>query len=793
MKHKVFLGYSKKPLETSQEILYAESVINKSGFAETKTWESTPATGRLIVETVLQAIDDSTICLFDVTNFSQNVLFEVGYAFSRQKHILLSLHKNPESVHALRSFDIFSTIGYISYETGSELASKFMTGLPAASQVSLWSDVSQALESHVPNSLFYVPSYHTSESDRNLRRVVGKERDLGTKVTIADPAEQGSAPLAWYVNAVYSSAATLLQMSPERYDRNRIHNARTAFIAGLARGLDRPLLVVVNEEYSGPVDYKDLLYIYHSKRKLNDHFFQWRARAFEAWNREIAAESSFSAPRVELATELKDLKFGDYVAENEQDTLDEYFVETAEYEAVLQESSVVFVGRKGMGKSANMIRASQVLRDDKRNLVCLIRPTSHDIDGLISVLDSVSGDGNQSFLVESFWKFLLYSEIALTAVDAVERLPAGISSGTAIAHLKDYLSKYDISDDFSVRLERAIENVRADLPRSVDDGTIHRQRERIGQALQANVIGNLRKLLGEALRDRNRVALLVDNLDSAWKKSGQLRAQAILLVGLLSAVGRIAEDFQKESNQRRSVNVTISVFLRSDIYDEVIKEAREPDKINTKRIDWTQSELLKRVIDERYLSARPKGTSPDELWQKFFCAEVEGSPTLEHVLSIILPRPRDLVFFCKAAVLNAANARHSIVEPNDIREAENAYSKFAVDALLVEYGSTIDHLEDVVYEFTGSECTLSRSAVLELIGTVPGIESRAAAETCLEGLLTISFLGIEVRNGEYSYPDKADDLRKAKILARKSSSRSGLELRYEIHPAYRNFLEIVSD
>ncbi|MFE2606520.1 P-loop ATPase, Sll1717 family [Streptomyces mirabilis] len=791
MEHRVFLGYSKNPADTSQEILHAETVINKSGFAETHTWEATPVTGRLIIETVLHAIDDSTICLFDVTTLSENVLFEVGYAFSQQKHIVLSVQKSATSYHDWRSFDIFSTIGCIFYESGSELAAKFMTGIQAASEKTLWDDVSQTLDRYVRNSIFYVPTYHTSEAERNLRRMVGREMDLGTKVTIADPAEQGSAPLAWYVNAVYTSAATLLQMSGETHDRNRLHNARTAFIAGLARGLGRPLMVVVDDEYQGPVDYKDMLYTYHNKRKLSERLKQWLEKAFQTWNEEGATENKSPTPKIELATELKDLKFGDYVAENESDTLDEYFVETAEYEAVLRESSVVFVGRKGMGKSANMIRASQVLRDDKRNLVCLIRPTNYDLDGLVSVMESMGGDGSQSFLVESFWRFLLYSEISLSAVSAAERLPAGISDGTPISQLKNYLSQNDISDEFSVRLEKAIENVRSALEADSQGNSIQRHRERIAQVLQSNIVGNLRRLLGDALRDRHRVALLVDSLDSAWTKSGQLRSQAVLLVGLLGAVSRIAEDFQKENNRLRSVNVTIGVFLRSDIYDEVIKEAREPDKINTKRIDWNQPELLKRVMDERYLSARPTGTSPEELWQRFFCTEVDGTSTLDYILSTILPRPRDLVFFCKAAVLNAANARHSVVEVGDIREAEKTYSNFAVDALLVEYGSTIGNLEDVIYEFTGSEETLPRSEVLDLILSVPGIGDENAAEECLEGLLKISFLGVEVRSGEFSYPDRADDLRKAKILARKSARREKREERYQVHAAYRRFLETV--
>jgi hypothetical protein len=357
-----------------------------------------------------------------------------------------------------------------------------------------------------------------------------------------------------------------------------------------------------------------------------------------------------------------------------------------------------------------------------------------------------------------------------------------------MARLRDYLTQNDIAEEFSVRLERAIESVRRDMKGPA--GTIEKQRERIAQALHGNIVGNLRKLLGEALRDRHRVALLVDNLDSAWTKSAQLKSQAVLLVGLLSTVSRIAEEFQRENNKLRSVNVTVSAFLRSDIYDEVIREAREPDKINTKRIDWNQPDLLKRVMDERYLCMRPKGTSPDELWEQYFCPSVDGKPTLEYILSTILHRPRDLVFFCKAAVINAANARHSTVEQSDIAAAKKNYSKFALDALLVEYGSTMGYLEEVVYEFAGSPSIMSKAEIVDMIQTIPGLTDGDTASECLEALLMLSFLGIEVREGSFAYPDRADDLRKAKILARNAARRSKREERFEFHPAYRDFLEI---
>lgn len=791
MDHKVFVGYARTPDEVSREVRSAAEILQRSGVTDAVTWEATPAQGRLIIETVLAQIDQSSTCLFDISTLSQNVLFEVGYAFSKRKHVLLSV-SNSHGVarHNWKSLDIFSTAGCLFYDTGTDLANKFMGGFEAAREKTLWDDIAQTLDAQNAASLFYAPSFRTSEADRNLRRLVNRERDLGTNIRMADPGEQGTAPLAWYVNAVYSSTATLLQMTTEKGNRETVSNARSAFLAGMAKGLDRPLLVVVEEDYEGPVDYKDLLYVYHNKKRLNDHFRNWLTTAFRK-AQGVSADNIpdlAPAPRLELATELRHLKFGEYVAEDESDTLDEYFVRTSEYEAVLTESAVAFVGRKGVGKSANMIRASQELKEDKRNLVCVVRPSNYELEGLVGVLKSIEVDGSQDFLVESFWKFLLYSEIAITAVNAAERLPAGIIPGSAMGRLQDYLVQNSIDDDFSIRLERAVQDALSGIPSTLSK-SIEERRRNITQTLHGNLVSNLRKLLGDALSDRSRVAMLVDNLDTAWRKNTQLRPLGILLLGLLSAAGKISDEFKRQGNKLTQVNVTMAVFLRSDIFDEVIKEAREPDKVNTRRIDWSQRALLTRVMDERYLATRDESARPSELWDKYFCADVEGRNTQDYILDTILPRPRDFVFFCKAAVFNAVNARHSRVDISDIKEAERSYSKFAFDALLVEYGASIDHLEDILYQFVGSDSIMTKRSVLDLIASSSGQAEEEAVET-LDRLISISFFGIEVREGEFLYPENAPDLRKAKVLAQKTSRKLNREERLQIHPAYRNFLYV---
>jgi hypothetical protein len=89
---------------------------------------------------------------------------------------------------------------------------------------------------------------------------------------------------------------------------------------------------------------------------------------------------------VRLATELRGLRLGEYVAENEVDQLDNYFVETSAYKLALEGRSSIFVGRKGTGKTANLIRVASTLRADKRKLVVVIEPVGYDLTGLTRLL-----------------------------------------------------------------------------------------------------------------------------------------------------------------------------------------------------------------------------------------------------------------------------------------------------------------------------------------------------------------------------------------------------------------------
>jgi len=84
-------------------------------------------------------------------------------------------------------------------------------------------------------------------------------------------------------------------------------------------------------------------------------------------------------------------RFGEYVAEYEADDLPYYFVETAEFQRVMSPGTVLFVGRKGTGKTATMLRAADELARDRRNLVTIIKPTGYEFESLLKVLIAIEG------------------------------------------------------------------------------------------------------------------------------------------------------------------------------------------------------------------------------------------------------------------------------------------------------------------------------------------------------------------------------------------------------------------
>ncbi len=137
-------------------------------------------------------------------------------------------------------------------------------------------------------------------------------------------------------------------------------------------------------------------------------------------------------------------------------------------------------------------------------------------------------------------------------------------------------------EDFAVRLEKVVDGI---LHRGSGE-TIATSRAAISEELHSGVIRDLRRHLGTLLTDSERVAVLIDNLDKAWEKSADIDQLAYLLLGLLAAVGPTAREFARHDRWRHGIRLSVAVFLRSDIFSEVLRVAHEPDRIPVNRLLW---------------------------------------------------------------------------------------------------------------------------------------------------------------------------------------------------------------
>ena len=190
---------------------------------------------------------------------------------------------------------------------------------------------------------------------------------------------------------------------------------------------------------------------------------------------------------------------------------------------------------------------------------------------------------------------------------------------------------------------------------------------------------------------------------------------ADFLFGLLSVSRLITEEFQRHGANWRQVNLSLLLFLRSDIFSYIMSEARERDKLTFTKpspCGRRPTPPSNREIGQRRADGQ---ITADEVWVRFFEELVDGIPTKDYLVSRILPRPRDVIYLCKAALLAAVSHRHARISKTDITQAEKyLYSKYAFNALEAETSPQIPRVEDFLYELAGSSAVVTEGELCVL-------------------------------------------------------------------------------
>jgi len=779
-----FFSYPYQPDSLPETIKGAVDKINEGQECYVKTWQECAISGKFIIDVICRAIEKADLFIADLTWANPNVLFELGYAIAKKKRVWLLLDPSfTESKNLFEPLRILTTVGYAAYSNSSEIVHQFYKQQP-------WLDlqdtifirsIEPALQEYAESRLLYLKNQHETEASIKLSQLV---ESFNLPTALSDPKESSVQTLAWYVTKIWHAPGIIVHLSGKSRRGSQLHNLRYAFVSGLAYGFQKPLLMLAEADYeTPPIDYSDIFYRYKKPSECVEISQSWLEKVSSEYAKS-QKESKEYEKKIALSVHLRSFNIGEYIAENEEMILNEYFIETEPFLRVIEGQHSVVIGRKGSGKTANLYMAARKLSEDKRNLVCVIKPVSYDVQGVVRLSKIIKEKDKKGYLAEALWKFLIFSEIALAAYKEIKQRPY-VDEKTPEGKLKELMEVQGsiLLDDFAVRLERCVDN----LSSNITGNSLYNFRIAISEILHDNILNTLRNQLGDLLKKRKRVIVLMDNLDKAWDRRDDLEHLSDFLFGLLSVVKNIPKEFAKHDYWRKSVNMSITIFLRSDIFEGIMKNAREPDKIPCDKLLWNDPVVLMRIIDKR-LAANRKGLDPALLWGRIFCPTVRNKPSKEYILDMILPRPRDLVYFTKAALSTAVNRGHSRVEEDDILEAQKLYSQFVFEAIQIENGISVPELEKILFEFVGGSSILYKTELFEIFSK-SGINSNNYDYTLLH-LIALSFLGVEIKLNEFRFCTSIDEIQKIKRLSERYIAAENKTQRYQIHKAFHAYLEV---
>ena len=776
---KAFFAYpSSRPILT-EAIRDAVDELNAGKQVSIKTWEKCNIGGKFVINTICDEIDESALFFADLTGLNPNVMFELGYAIARDKRIWPIFNTSyKKEKNMFNELKVLTTVGYVPYSNSHHIVSGFYKNNPVADveKTIFRTAIEPSLKPGGYNSILYLKSLHENQAAMRVSQLL--EKRLPGRITFDDPSESIQS-LTWYGSHVFGCNGLVCHFADPETEGANLQTARHALVCGMAHGSGIPLIMLAEDDFLAPIDYRDRLQHYRTVPDAIGYLEEWLPPVEQTLKVKQAATEVRRA--VKLATDLKNLHFGQHLAENEEEELvGQYFIPTAAYNAALKGRQTVFIGRKGSGKTANLIKLEDELGRRKQNVVCVIKPQRYQMLGIVDLLKQCKRRSDKAHATESLWKFLLLTEIANTVYN---NPPSGRSDNVEERFFKFVeKNKELICKDFSTRLENCIQNLEGAIEKSKDENSSLR----ISEALHRGILKQLRAELAKFLSKDQRVAILVDNLDKAWEQQNDIEVLSEILCGLLEVAQRLPMELQRQDSRRQRIQLNLAIFLRSDIFYKIRKVTPEPDKITCSPLRWNDK-LLYRIIEERFLSAFETVLDPDVLWERYFCPTVNGIPTSEYIISVILKRPRDIIYFVNEAVKSAINKRHPRIEEEDIFEAELEYCLYALGIVNIENTLPDINLEDVILEFAEKPATLTKSEVVKTLKFSK--ISEEMIEPTINLLRDLTFLGLEVEKDEFAFPDTPEESRKKEKLAERFAQRKGEEERFQIHKAFRSFLE----
>jgi hypothetical protein len=444
-------------------------------------------------------LDDAEGLVAYLTFINDNVTYELGYAIGAGKDIRL-IRNASVGLDDLKQIGLFDTLLRDEFRTHQDLE-PILRG--RAAPRNKWLSV----PSNDRQPMYILSPPAPTEFNTKLFSAIKKRCRF--KFRSFKPWEMGrlSAQEAW--DQAAGSFGVIVTWSEGTDLEARRNNQRAAFIYGIARGLDRPTLLLAHERSALPADLHDQATRFLKVTELDAIFVRFRDEVQDALNEREEARP------LPLAL-LDSIRCGDPVAESEQEDLRDYFLETEEFKRTLDSDGNIVIGRKGSGKTAIFLQVRDRIRAVKRNIVIDLNPEGYQLLKLKEIMLELQSQGLRKEFIAAFWQYVLWLEIAYKILEKDER---AAERDHVLAARYDELKSAFISradtgtGDFSERLRLLIDTI----GERFTDGGGSTSRPLASSSLLQVVYGTditkIRTQVLSYLKLKGEVLFLFDNLD----------------------------------------------------------------------------------------------------------------------------------------------------------------------------------------------------------------------------------------------------------------------------------------
>jgi hypothetical protein len=180
------------------------------------------------------------------------------------------------------------------------------------------------------------------------------------------------------------------------------------------------------------------------------------------------------------------------------------------------------------------------------------------------------------------------------------------------------------------------------------------------------------------LCNRNKVIVLIDELDNGWDASEDAKA---FIAGLFQAAIKINE---------HSENITVFISLRKELYDNIpaLYEDAQKHRDVIEILSWDEPHLLDIAACRiKYSIPKLSGKSSAECWNAIFAETIEyrSAKSFNYMIDRTLYRPREIIQFCTEAVTIAKDENSWPINYDIISKSELAYSEDRTKDISAEY------------------------------------------------------------------------------------------------------------